>query len=82
MTYEFVILVDVFECKVPDFPRQRNELFFSLAMEKIQLVVVLPCYLCNKHLVRDVTWKESRIFLGAKNHYYTVILHLFKCPLC
>jgi len=27
-----------------------------------------------------VTWKERKIFLGAKNPYHTAILHLFKCP--
>jgi hypothetical protein len=81
MACEIVNLVDVFEHEVPDFPGQRNELFFSLSMEKMQPVVVFPCYLCNKHLVRDVTWKERRIFLGAKDHYYTVIFLSFKCPL-
>jgi hypothetical protein len=81
MTCEFVNLVDVFAHEVPDFPGQRNELFFSLVMEKMQPMVVLPCYFCNKHLVCDVAWKERRIFLGAKDHYYTVIFLLFKCPL-
>jgi hypothetical protein len=73
MAYEFVNLVDVPEHEVPDFPRKRNELLFSLVMEKMQLVVLFPCYFCNKHLVCNVTWKERRIFLGAKNHYYTII---------
>ena len=68
MAYEFINLIDVLEHEVPDFPRQRNELLFSLSMEKMQLVVVFPCYLCNKHLVRDVAWKESRILLGTEDH--------------
>jgi hypothetical protein len=81
MACEFINIVDVSEHEVLDFRGQRDELFFSLAMEKMQLVVVLPFCFCNKHLVRDVTWKENMIFLGAKNNYYTVIFHLFKCPL-
>ena len=81
MACEFVNLVDVSAHKVLEFLGQRNELFFSLVMEKMQLVVVLPCYFCNKHFVHNVTWKESKIFLGAKNPNHTAILHLFKCPL-
>ena len=68
MGSNLVNLVDVSAHEVSDFPGQRNELFFFLVMEKMQPVVVLPCYLCNKHLVCDVAWKETRIFLGAKDH--------------
>ena len=81
MACEFVNLFDVSTHEVPDFPRQGNELFFFLVMEKMQLVVVLPCYFYKKHLVRDVAWKESRIFLRAKYHEYTVIFLLFNCAL-
>jgi hypothetical protein len=66
MACEFVNLVDVPEHEVPEFPRQRNELHFSLLMEKMQLVVIFHCYLCNKHSFCNVTWKERRFFLGEK----------------
>jgi hypothetical protein len=81
MVGKLVNLVDVSAHKVSDFPGQRNELFFFLVMEKMQPVVVLPCYLCNKHLVRDVAWKENMIFLRDKDHEDTVIFLLFKCAL-
>jgi hypothetical protein len=78
---KLVNLVDVSAHKVSDFPGQRNELFFFLVMEKIQPVVVLPCYFYNKHLVHDVAWKEGRIFLRSKDHEETVIFLLLKCAL-
>jgi hypothetical protein len=68
MACEFVNLVEIFAHEIPDFPGKRKELFFSLVMEKMHPVVVIPFYLCNKHLVHDVAWKERRIFLGAKDY--------------
>jgi hypothetical protein len=76
---KLVNIVDVSSHEVSDFLGQRNELFFFLVMEKMQPVVVLPCYFCNKHLVHDVEWKEGMIFLRAKDHEETVILLLLKC---
>jgi hypothetical protein len=73
---KLVNLIDVSIHKFSDFPGKRNELFFFLVMEKMQPVVVFPCYLCNKHLVRDVPWKEGRILLRAKDHEDTMIFLL------
>jgi hypothetical protein len=81
MGKKLVNLVDVSTHKVSDFPGKRNELFFFLVMEKMQPVVVLPCYFCNKHLVRDVAWKEVMILLKAKDHEDNVIFLLLKCAL-
>ena len=81
MGRKLVNLVDVSAHKVSDFPGQRNEMFFFLIMEKMQLVVVLPCYFCKKHFVIDVALKEARIFLRPKDHEETVIFLLLKCAL-
>ena len=78
---KLINLVDVSAHKVSDFPGQRNELFFFLVMEKMQPVVVLPCYFCNKHLVHDMAWKEGMILLRSKDHEDTVIFLLLKCAL-
>jgi hypothetical protein len=78
---KFINLVHISEYEVPNFPRKRYELFFSLFMEKMQLVVVLPCYFNNKHFVRYASRKGGRIFLGTKNPYNVIILHFFQCPL-
>jgi hypothetical protein len=78
---KLINLVDVSIHKVSDFPGKRNDLFFFLVMEKMQPVVVLPCYFCNKHLVHDVAWKEGKIFLRDKDHEDIVIFLLFKCAL-
>jgi hypothetical protein len=53
--------------------------FFLLLLQHMQLVIVLSCYFCNKHSVRNVTWKESRFFRGAKNSYDSVIIQMFEC---
>jgi hypothetical protein len=81
MCSEIINFVDVFQDKLPYFPRQRNELFFSLPLEHMEPVVVLTCYLYNKNYVYNVKWKEIRLFHGAKNSYDSVIFQMLECPL-
>ena len=78
---KLVNLVDVSTHEVSDFPGQRNELFFFLIMEKMQPMVVFPCYFCKTHIVRDVAWKEGNILLRAKDHEDIVIFLLLKCAI-
>jgi hypothetical protein len=81
IAWKFINLVHISEYEVPKFPRKRNGLLFSLFMEKMQQIVVLPFYFNKKCFVRYVVWKEGRIFLGTRNPYDVVIIHLFQCPL-
>jgi hypothetical protein len=81
MCCEIINFVDVFQDELPYFPRQRNELFFFLPLEQMELVAVLMCYFCNKNSVRNVKWKESRLFRGAKNSYDSVIIQMLECLL-
>jgi len=74
---EFINLVHIYEYEIPDLPRQRYKFVFSLFMEKMQLVGVLPCYLSNKHFVKYVARKEGMILFGYKNPYRIIIFHLF-----
>ena len=67
-TTNLSILLTFLHKKSPTLQGRGMNCFFFLVMEKMKRVVVLPCYFCKKHLVHDVAWKESRIFLGAKDH--------------
>jgi len=74
---ETVNLVHIHDYEIPEFPRQRDELTFSLFMEKMQPVGVLPCYFSKKQCTRYMTWKEARILFGPKNPYNILVLHFF-----
>jgi hypothetical protein len=66
MCCEIIKFVDVFQHKLPYFPRHRNELYFFLPLEQMELVVVLTCYFCNKNYVcnvREVCSMEPKILM-------------------